>query len=130
MASGGCAMTQQEQEFFKDAGIAVTNARFITNGQTISMAGVTSVTTIKMGLGGAEKLALVFGIILLLGVKSLFVKALALAAIGFGVWGMMNPVFALILVSAAREQRVIADRNKARVFAVAEAVNQALIHRG
>lgn len=123
-------MTQQEQEFFKDAGITVTNARFITNGQTVSMAGVTSVTTIKMGLGGAEKLALVFGIILLLGVKSLFVKVLALAAIGFGVWGMMNPVYTLILVSAAREQRVIADRNKERVLAVAEAVNQALIHRG
>lgn len=118
-----------ETELYKDNGILVTNARFVTAGQTISINGITSVTTKKLPLGGPEKIGLVFGLILLVAAKGVLVKVIGLLLLAYGLWGIVQPTYALLLMSAAREQRVIADRNKARVLAVAEAVNEALIHR-
>lgn len=119
-----------EHDFYQDARVRVTSARFMTPGQTIAMSGVTAVGVVKHGMTTFEKLCLLVGIAMLLtfwewGSKIIF----AVLLVAFGIWAFLNPVHALHLTSSSGKQRILASRQKARIFAIADAVEKVIVHR-
>ena len=122
--------TPTEHEFYQDEGVQVTSARFITGGQTIAMSGVTAVTTLKHAMSRGEMMALGVGIICLIAAKD-FIPAILIAVpcLAYAYWAYKNPVYALHLTSSSGKQRVLATRQRDRIFGIAKAVNEAIIHR-
>lgn len=118
-----------EQQFYQDAGVQVTNARFITSGQTIAMSGVTAVSTHKDALPKGAGVILLLALATLIFAKGVEVKVLAVFILIPIIWLTLNPVYSLLLTSSSGNKRMLGDRKKDRIFKIAEAVNQVIIHR-
>lgn len=129
-----------EQCFFDEAGLFISNSRFVTPSQTYAMSGVTSVGTtvtspskkgplvlIGVGLlgvfintvgGGASKspaTAIVFVLLTALGIYW-FIKKV--------------PTYSVVLRSASGEAEAASSKNKELILRIVEGLNQAIIHRG
>ena len=119
-----------EKTFYTDTRVEVTNSRFMMAGQTIAMSGVTAVTTLRHSLSKLEWVALVVGLLCLFGGRDWSTRIiLGLLPLAFGVWAWLNSVYTLLLTSSSGKQRVLSDRNKQRIFEIAEAVNSVIVHR-
>lgn len=120
----------QEQEFFNQAGVRVTNTRFMVTGQTYAMSGVTSV---KCGRKDPARGWPIF--LLLLGCGMLFaprfsifgMAVVALAALWLFAQSAEHTV---MLSSASGEAEALTSTNEAHIKNIIEALNQAIIHRG
>ena len=121
-----------ETEFFNSGNTVVTNARFIVDGQTYAMNGVTSV---KQGIKPADKKTgiwlVVIGIILFL-VASGGAKLIGLVLLGVGAWLIYKakPIASVILQSSSGEVQALSSENLSFISNVVSALNQAIIHRG
>lgn len=122
----------EEKSFFSQGNVSVSNARFIVDGQTYAMNGVTSVKTgrkapsrwgpIIVGvvglasLGGGEAGAVILGLVL----------------IGLAIfwWVKQKPELSVVLSSSSGEMRALVSRDAAFINGVIEALNNAIIHRG
>lgn len=121
-----------ETEFFNSGHTVVTNARFIVDGQTYAMNGVTSV---KQGIKPADKKTgiwlVVIGIILFL-VASGGAKLIGLVLLSVGAWLIYKakPIASVILQSSSGEVQALSSENLSFISNVVSALNQAIIHRG
>ncbi|TCB36872.1 QacE [Acinetobacter sp. ANC 4910] len=121
-----------ETEFFNNGNTVVTNARFIVDGQTYAMNGVTSV---KQGIKPADKKAgiwlVIIGIILFLATSG-SAKFIGLIMIGVGAWLIYQakPIASVILQSSSGEVQALSSENISFISNVVSALNQAIIHRG
>ncbi|UQN06639.1 DUF6232 family protein [Deinococcus sp. QL22] len=118
-----------EQDFYKDAGVQVTDKRIILAGQTIVMNGVTAVSTHRDVLPNAARVVFLAALAALFFVQGIEVKLLALLVIAPLIWISLNPVYSLLLTSSSGSNKVLGDRKKERIFKISEAINQAIIHR-
>ncbi len=118
----------QEQEFFNQGGVRVTNARFLVNGQTYAMNGVTSV---KQGKKDPSRGFPIF--LLLLGGALFFAKPMfgvVVVAVAM-LWLFAQSVeHTVMLSSASGESKALTSTNEAHIHQIIEALNQAIIHRG
>lgn len=121
-----------EIEFFNNGHTVVTNARFIVDGQTYAMNGVTSV---KQGIKPADRKAgiwlIIIGFIVFLltsGVGKLF----GIILIGVGAWLIYEakPIASVILQSSSGEVQALTSQDIGFISNVVSALNQAIIHRG
>ncbi len=121
-----------EIEFFNNGHTVVTNARFIVDGQTYAMNGVTSV---KQGIKPADRKAgiwlIIIGFIVFLltsGVAKLF----GIILIGVGAWLIYEakPIASVILQSSSGEVQALTSQDIGFISNVVSALNQAIIHRG
>ena len=121
-----------ETEFFNSGNTVVTNARFIVDGQTYAMNGVTSV---KQGIKPADKKTgiwlVVIGIILFLAASG-GAKLIGLVLLGVGAWLIYKakPIASVILQSSSGEVQALSSENLSFISNVVSALNQAIIHRG
>lgn len=121
-----------ETEFFNSENTVVTNARFIVDGQTYAMNGVTSV---KQGIKPADKKTgiwlVVIGIILFLAASG-GAKLIGLVLLGVGAWLIYKakPIASVILQSSSGEVQALSSENLSFISNVVSALNQAIIHRG
>lgn len=121
-----------ETEFFNSENTVVTNARFIVDGQTYAMNGVTSV---KQGIKPADKKTgiwlVVIGIILFLAASG-GAKLIGLVLLGVGAWLIYKakPIASVILQSSSGEVQALSSENLSFISNVVSALNQSIIHRG
>ncbi|GMV31864.1 MAG: hypothetical protein AMXMBFR59_39890 [Rhodanobacteraceae bacterium] len=125
----------QETQFFREAGVTITNARFIVPAQTYAMSGITSVKMFREPprLGFAV-LMLVIGALLCLGSMR--------SHLGFAVFGALIAAGGIALVAAAKskyhvllktasgEAQALTSPDQAFIRRVVEGLNASIVHRG
>jgi hypothetical protein len=120
-----------EQTFFNDAGITVTNARFITTGQTYAMSGVTSVKNLRRDPKRLGPIILaVVGLLMLLGGSSMLLFGLLLVAGGVAWWILDKPKYIVSLTTSSGEAEATWSKNRDFIEKIVAAVNEAIVHRG
>jgi predicted ATPase len=121
-----------EQVFFDQGTVKVTNARFIVGNQTYAMNGVTSVASgVTPPKRGLLIIGLVIGLLMLIGGDggTKFVGLLIAAGCGFALY-KQQATHAVILHSASGEVRALSDTDEGLISGVVAALNSAIIHRG
>lgn len=123
-----------EQTFLNEGGITVTNSRFIANGQTYAMSGITSVKSFKHPTSIKGPIILfAIGFLIFIGgqgsagsiLTGLLFFASAIA------WLVLNkPLFSVMLSSASGETEAYSSKNENFILNVVNAINEAIIARG
>ena len=121
-----------ETVFFDENNVKVTNARFIANGQTYAMSGVTSV---RSTMAPAEIKGYLVGIgvgLLLLIALDGAAKLIGIVVAGLAGWMLMNAKSThwVTLVTAAAESRALESQDESFINKVVEALNDVIVHRG
>jgi len=118
----------EERTFFEQGDVKVTNARFISNGQTYAMRNVTSVKPFE------QKPPRAMGVIIALiglGVMAsgnFMFGVMALAA-GLAVLFLIKPIYHVLLATSSGETRALKTKDRAYVNQVIQAINDAMVHR-
>lgn len=118
-----------EKRFLDENNVSVSNVRFIAQGQTYAMSGVTAVKTFRkdpprkllIGLGVIGAMELMAGSVTL---------GLATIAIVAAVWFFKKSEFSVMLSSASGENKALTSKDGAFISRVVGALNDAIIHRG
>ncbi|SHL63346.1 DUF6232 family protein [Rhodanobacter sp. OK091] len=119
----------EEKMFFNQEGVSVSNARFIVNGQTYAMNGVTSV---KQAVRHPSRLGSVVA-----GVIGLIV--LFSGAIGWGLvflaaaiiwWVAQKTEWIVVLQSSSGETKALTSKERSFIEGVVTALNESIVHRG
>ncbi|MEO8743580.1 MAG: DUF6232 family protein [Lysobacteraceae bacterium] len=120
---------QNEREFFNSRGVSVTNARFITPGETYAMRNLTSVK--KLRENPSMALPAIFSII---GVILLFVGSIAWGVVLLGVGvviGLISKLYFYVqLSSSSGESKALKDQDETFIDSVIGALNDSIVHRG
>ncbi len=122
----------KEKSFFNQGNVSVSNSRFIVNGQTYAMNGVTSVKTARkdpsragpiilgmLGLGslvGGEASSLIIGLIII-GLAILW-------------WIKQKPELTVVLNSSSGEAQALTSKDVDYINKIIEALNNSIVHRG
>ena len=121
-----------EQIFFEERDVKVTNARFIVAAQTYAMNGVTSVKcSITPPNRSGAFIAIVIGLLVALGADG-GGKLIGLAMAAAGVWYLtqLKAVHSVYLSNASGEVQALSDPDETFIGSVVRALNEALVHRG
>jgi hypothetical protein len=127
----------EEKSFFNEGGVSVTNARFIAQGQTYAMSGITSVKSFQED--PSRKGPIILGIIGVLGTLGAFSSnsvgggiIMALLFIGGAIawWIYQKPEYSVLLSSASGEAKALASKDGQFISNVVNALNDAIVHRG
>jgi len=128
----------EEQVFFNEGGVSVSNARFIVNGQTYAMNAVTSV---KQGANHPSHIGpIIFGLLgFLVFAIGFQAKDGAVGAIVFGLtllvvavfWGYQEKSeYIVVLSTSSGESQALKSNDRLYVESVISALNQSIVHRG
>lgn len=126
----------EEKVFFESENNKVTNARFITYGQTYALAGLTSVQMTKipprrflsiflgfisawMGAAGINGGDTTIGTVLLIIGALLFLNAFR-----------MKPTYSVVTVSAGGAIQALSSKDFNLISNIVNAINDAIVHRG
>ncbi|TLU87604.1 MAG: QacE [Chlorobium sp.] len=127
----------EEKSFFNEGGVSVTNARFMAQGQTYAMSGITSVKSFRED--PSHKGPIILGIIGVLGTLGAFSSnsvgngiVMTLLFIGGAVawWMYQKPAFSVLLNSASGEAKALTSKDGQFISHVVNALNDAIVHRG
>lgn len=119
----------EERTFFEYEDVKVTNARFVTGGQTFAMQNVTSVKAFEQKpsrIGGA--LALLFGLALMMSVGFLL-GVLIIAGAAFYLY-QQKTMFHVLLATSAGETTALRTNQRDYLNRVMTALNDAIVYRG
>jgi len=131
-----------EQVFFNERDIYVSNSRISMGGTTYSTANITSVSTRKTPVKAGCAIALIaLGGVGFLSVIPAFIKEPGFAVIGFLIWGViiaagvlwfkrLRPTFHVVLASASGESEALSSKDEALIHQVTNAINEAMVSRG
>jgi hypothetical protein len=137
-AKGVASDTDRKETTFysDDRGVRITNARLMVPNTTYAMANITSVKTDRIGpkYSGAV-LTAVLGFVLVVArpsLGSLNTGILGVVLLGAGIaWGLsLKPDYHLRISSAAGDSSALSAKDKAYIEKVAQAIHEAMIHRG
>ena len=118
-----------ETTFYQDAGATVTNARFMTRGQTHALGGITSVTEfVQPPSRKAPVICIALGLLGLIGHS--WLVAIVLLVIGVLLWITQRPAYSVMIRTAAGEHKALTDFDGKRVGLIVGALNDAIVHRG
>lgn len=126
----------EEKTFFEQGGIKVTNARFISGGQTYSM---NNVTSIKTSVIAPKRLWLVVGLVFggMMALSGLMASNPVMVLLGGGLAGWcayslwrQRPQYDLLLTTAAGEASALSTGDKALLDRIVAALNDAIVARG
>jgi len=126
----------EETVFFDDGNVTVTNARFISNGQTYVMSNITSVKNLieTPSRVGPVILVIVAVIILLAGLSNssggAIITGLIFGGAGLAWLNALKSKYYVALATASGETRALTSENKDFIDTIVKALNDAIIHRG
>ena len=117
-----------EKTFFEHGDVKVTNARFISGGQTYAMSNVTSVKAFKES---PNRIGAILLILIGLGVVTynVAVGLLIIAAAAYFIY-RQKPVFHIMLATAGGETSALKTHQREYLSSVVSALNEAIVHRG
>lgn len=117
-----------EQVFFECKDVKVTNARFISGGQTFAMSNITSVKARE------EKPSRFGGIVILLFGLGVMVQAIAFGVViaGLAAWYLyqQKTVFHVMLSTSGGEKSALTTLQREYLTQIVTALNNAIVHRG
>lgn len=122
-----------EVEFLNAGTTVVTNARFIVNGQTYAMNGVTSV---KQGFVPANTngfiVGIIIGFIMMFAADSWLYKIIGFGILIFFAYGAYSAkgTGTVILQTSSGEVQAVSSQDMAFINNIITALNNAIIHRG
>ena len=120
----------EEKTFFDTGNVRVTNSRFIVDGQTYAMNGVTSVKQAVRhpSRGGPVVCALIGLFLLVTGAAVVFGLILVAAAL---LWGFkQRSVWIVVLNSSSGEAQALTSQDRSYIDGVIGALNESIVHRG
>lgn len=119
----------EEQVFFNENGVLVTNTRFQLQGQMFAMAGVTSVgVTYEEPSKNGPLVMMLLGIVLF--ALEVYLYGLVSLLLG-GLWfWALKTEYHLTLTTAAGQQRVTSSKDEEYMASLRQALTNAIIHRG
>ena len=121
----------EERTFLSEGGVSVTNARFMTPGQTYAMSGVTSVKSARSDPSRKPPIIMgIIGVLALAGGGGITVVGLLLIAGALAMWFLQKPEFHVQLSSASGEDTALTNRDEQFIAKVVGALNDAIVHRG
>lgn len=121
----------EEQVFFNDGGVSVSNSRMMYQGKTYAMSGVTSVKSWeKTPSRKGPIILIVIGVLLLAAGKSAIIGAVLFIGGGIAWWVSQKSEFSVMLTSASGEMQAYTSKDGAFVSKIVNAVNDAIVHRG
>ncbi len=118
--------------FLDEAGVTVTQARFVHGAQTFAMSNVTSVGSARTDPSRRGPIVLVvLGVVLILAHQAASIAFGVLLA-GLGAWWYQSqkPTHVVLLRSASGESRAFSSKDKTQVDRIVAAVNSAIVARG
>ncbi|MGK5078876.1 DUF6232 family protein [Janthinobacterium sp. HLX7-2] len=119
----------EERTFFEQGNVKVTNARFVSDGQTYAMSNVTSVKPFEKKPPRALGIILVLvGLGVMVGANTLL--GLLVLGVGLAILFVIKPVYHVLLATSAGETRALMTKDREYLNQVVHAVNEAMIHRG
>jgi hypothetical protein len=119
----------EERTFFEYEDVKVTNARFVSGGQTYVMNNVTSVKPFEQKpsrLGGV--LVLLAGLIIMAG-ASFMLGLLVTAAAAFYLY-QQKTIYHILLATSAGETKALKTYQRDYLNRVITALNDAIVYRG
>lgn len=126
----------EEKVFYDDGFNKVTNARFITGGQTYALAGLTSVKMTESPFQYKLHLYVVGAILILAGMGNFshsVSNGIVLLAMGIAaIWLAYNAksTYNIVTVSAGGEVKALSSKNIGVISGIVNAINDAIVHRG
>jgi hypothetical protein len=125
----------EEKTFFNEGGVSVSNARFIAQGQTYAMSGITSVKSYQQD--PSRKGPIILGIVGIIAIAAgasgsggaIIVGLLCIAGAAAW-WFAQKPEFSVLLSSASGEAKALTSENGQFITNVVNALNDAIVHRG
>jgi len=118
----------EEKVVFENDSVKVTNARFVVDGQTYAMNGVTSVRRFEKS--PARALPIIVGLIGLASTGGSVIVGLLILAAAAGIWVSQKTEFSVLLSSSSGEARALSSKDASYIDQVVEALNTAIIQRG
>ena len=128
-----------EETIFAERGVTVTSKRFILPAQTITVAGITSVSMVVVPpklfgpvlLTTLDAIFIVFGLFMLWVTESPVILIISLILFCLGViwWISRKKKYSVVLASASGQVRALIDRDKTFIEAVIDALNKAIVMR-
>lgn len=121
----------EETVFFNQNGVSVSNARFIVQGQTYAMNGVTSVKQEVRHPSRAGPIVLgIIGLAAVFGGGGATIVGLALLGGAVLFWIKQRPDWIVVLNSSSGEAQALTSQDRTYIDGVIQALNQSIIHRG
>lgn len=119
-----------ETVFFQDAGVTVTNSRFMVNGQMHAMANITSVRRYVQQPNRLWPILMLLVGFFMMASKDSLVMGLIVLAIAAAWLFLQKSVHSVMLSTAAGESQALSDTDSARITNIIDALNNAIVHRG
>lgn len=129
-------MTTEQTFYSDDSGIRITGTRAIFNKTTYSMANISSIRTAEYPPKRAGAIwTIIIGIILFIIGLSANVAALTVFGIIILLLGVLwawkaRGEYHIMITSASGEASAVKSKNKEYINKIAQAMNEAIIHRG
>lgn len=121
----------EEKMFFDQNGVSVSNARFIVQGQTYAMNGVTSVKQAAKHPSRLGPIILgIVGLIALFNGSSGVLWGVAILAVAVFWWVKQKSEWSVVLNSSSGETQALTSTDRPYIDGVINALNQSIIHRG
>jgi hypothetical protein len=122
-----------EERVFLDSGnVSISLSRFIVDGQTYAMSGVTSVRTGHAAPSRIGPILLaVFGVLFLFAASALMmVLGTAMVVLAIYVWANQKPTYIVMLSSASGEAKALSSPDRLFIGNVVNALNDCIVARG
>jgi len=118
-----------ETTFYEDEGAKVTNARFMTNGETHALSGITSVSEYVQNPNRIWSILCgLIGVLLLL--TRFYWYGAALIVLTVIIHMTQEAKYVVLIRTSAGELKALTDTNGKRVAAIVQALNDAIVYRG
>lgn len=121
----------EEQTFFNQGNVSVSNSRFIVDGQTYAMSNVTSVKSgyTEPSRGGSIVCGII-GLMCLFGSGWVFIVGLVLLAIAIFIWFSAKARYSVILNTSSGENQALISEDQSYIANVITSLNDAIVSRG
>ena len=121
----------EEKVFFNARNVNVTNARFIAQGQTYAMSGITSIKSYQQDPSRVSPIVvfLIGGVFAIAGGVATFI-GLGIIALAIVMWASQKKTFSVLLNTASGESEALTSDDSRFISQVVEALNEAIIYRG
>lgn len=118
----------EETVVFEENNVKVTNTRFIVDGQTYAMNGVTSVKRFEKK--PPRVLPVIVGIFGLATMAASIFVGIAILAAAYGIWVSQKEEYSVLLSTSSGAAQALTSKDRVYIERVIAALNEAIINRG
>lgn len=122
---------KEEQIFYKDTNVTVTQTRYISGNKTYAMRNISSVSIFRVEQSRlGPKLIFIIGLLVFLISDDIKMLGLILVALGIIWYISIKDLFSVRISTNAGEANTLVSKDEPYIKKVVNALNNAIIHRG